>query len=506
MVKLATKEFMLEIDKKAEEMKKKILTSPDTIIYTGKAHYVAADGNDENDGLSPEKAWKTNKRVSDASKNGELCEGDAVLFKRGDIFRGQVIAAPGVTYAAYGSGDKPKIYGYEVDLADPCKWEVYNAEKHIWKYTDKILDAGTLVFNHGEKHSIKLIPTYTREGRFVLRDNTDVPFVMEEQMVRDLDIFSDTRMRFTEPPADDEKLFPVPMVTQDDFGDLYLRCDGGNPGEIFDSIEILPKRNTFAIGGRKNVRIDNLCIKYCGAHGIGGGGSVEGLRVTNCEIGWIGGSIQHYNGSNARCGIVTRYGNGIEIYGACKDYTVDNCWVYQCYDAGLTHQASAGAMKRDVCMTNVYYTNNLLEDSVYNIEYFLSETQGTNSIMDNFEISGNIMRRAGNGWGRQRYNPDSPANIKSWSSTNPAKDYRIFNNIIDRGTQRLVHIIAQDNESLPNMHDNIYIQPEGGKLGFVGVRDTETAKTHFAYDDKAPEVLAEVMGEKNSEFYYYNEE
>ena len=38
---------------------------------------------------------------------------------------------------------------------------------------------------------------------------------------------------------------------------------------------------------------------------------MSNLVVTNCEIGFIGGSVQHYNNTSA-----TRFGNAIEIYGS----------------------------------------------------------------------------------------------------------------------------------------------------------------------------------------------
>ena len=495
-MKKADNAFLSEIDRKASEMKEKILGSKDEITFSGKAHYVAEDGDDANDGLSPETAWRTPARVSSA----ELSVGDAVLFKRGDIFRGQVITAPGVTYAAYGEGDKPKIYGYEVNLADEGKWLLVNSAKNIWKYTDKTLDAGTLVFNDGEYHSIKLIPSYSREGKYVLRDEPDKDFVLDEQMVRDLDIFCDVRQEMSKPNPEIPELFPVPVINPNMYGDLYLRCDKGNPGKVFKSIELLPKRNTFAIKNNENVRIDNLCIKYCGAHGIGGG-SCKGLHVTNCEIGWIGGSVQHYNGSNPkRCGIVTRYGNGVEIYGWCEDYVVDSCYIYEVYDAGVTQQTTASGV-RDVKMYDVRYTNNLIERCVYNIEYFPSETKGTKSLMKNFEISGNILRYAGYGWGRQRYNPDTPAHIKSWDSANPAENYNIHDNIFDRSTYRMLHIAFADADSAPNLYGNTYIQEKGAKLGTFGVVG-EGAKVYHVYDENAEKVITEEFGEKNGNIYY----
>ena len=495
-MKSADSAFLAMIDGKAEEMKEKILRSKDEITYTGTAYYVSEKGDDRADGLTPETAWRTPSRVTAA----EFLPGDAVLFKRGELFRGQIVTRSGVTYAAYGEGEKPKIYGYEVNLADPSKWLPVNSGKHIWKYADKTLDAGTLVFNEGEYHSVKLIPSYSRDGKYVLRNEPEKDFVLDEQMIRDLDIFCDVRQELSNPSFDAPELFPVPLVTQDMYGDLYLRCDRGNPGEVFASIELLPKRNTFVVRKIENVRIDNLCIKYCGAHGIGGGDS-KGVHVTNCEIGWIGGSVQNYNPNNPkRCGFVTRYGNGVELYGWCEDYVVDGCYVYEVYDAGVTQQTTAGG-ERDVKMYDVRYTNNLIERCVYNIEYFLSATKGTKSLMKNFEISGNILRFAGYGWGRQRYNPDTPAHIKSWDSDNPAENYNIHDNIFDRSTYRMLHIAFADKDSAPNMYGNTYIQEKGAKLGTFGVVG-EGAAVYHVYDDNAEKVITEEFGEKNGEVYY----
>ena len=64
--------------------------------------------------------------------------------------------------------------------------------------------------------------------------------------------------------------------------------------------------------------IDNLCLKYGDCHGVGSGTN-EGLTITNCEFGWIGGSIQGESifGRNHP----TRFGNAVEIYGGCDGYS-----------------------------------------------------------------------------------------------------------------------------------------------------------------------------------------
>lgn len=110
------------------------------------------------------------------------------LFKRGDLFRGGVNVREGVSYGAYGAGEKPKIYGWDEDLADAAMWEETDSTHHIWKYKKLILDPGTLVFNSGEAHSRKLIPSY-RNLQFVCREDESKLFVMADEMTKNLDIF-----------------------------------------------------------------------------------------------------------------------------------------------------------------------------------------------------------------------------------------------------------------------------------------------------------------------------
>ena len=97
----ATTDFLKEIDALAEKRKSEILNSADDLRISGNIYYVSSLGDDANDGLTPEKAWKTLGKVSEA----ELSEGDGVLFRRGDTFRGRVKTRSGVTYGAYGEGD-----------------------------------------------------------------------------------------------------------------------------------------------------------------------------------------------------------------------------------------------------------------------------------------------------------------------------------------------------------------------------------------------------------------
>ena len=96
----------------------------------GRVYYVSNNGNDENNGLTPESAWQTFKNVDAESKI--LQEGDQVLFERGGIYRGSLRVVSGVTYSAYGDGKKPHLYGSLRNYAVPDLWEASDKEA-IWK-------------------------------------------------------------------------------------------------------------------------------------------------------------------------------------------------------------------------------------------------------------------------------------------------------------------------------------------------------------------------------------
>ncbi len=485
----------MHIEELAFERREAILAAKDETTASGQKYYVANGGDDARDGKSPETAWKTLERVSEA----DLRPGDAVLFRRGDLFRGTIRAKDGVTYAAYGEGEKPRLYGSECDLADPLLWELEDAGRHIWKCTRTLLDAGTLVFNHGEAHSRKLIPSYIG-GKFVCRNAPEREFALAAEMTQDLDLFCRFDAELTTKPSKGED-FPIPTTVRGCPGEMYLRCDRGNPGEVFDSIETLSARNLFQIGTAADVHIDNLCIKYVGRHAIGAGGDVpvRNLHVSNCEIGWIGGCIQHYFGTDPNYpqgtrGTVTRYGNGVEIYGACDGFDVHDCWIYQVYDAGVTHQVTC--FGKNLQLNNVRYHDNLIENCVYSIEYFLEiEREGNESSMNHIEMDHNILRLSGFGWGQQRHNTDTPAHIKGWSYVNTATQYSIHDNIFDRAGYRMLHLVALKKESLPKMERNTYAQHLGAMLGQYGANE-QAEPAILPFDEHAAQTIAQTFGDE----------
>ena len=253
-----------------------------------------------------------------------------------------------------------------------------------------------------------------------------------------------------------------------------------------------------------DVTIDNLCLKYTGVHGVGAG-TVNNLTVQNCEFGWIGGSVQ---------GIIqgrtyeTRLGNAVEIYGGCENYTVQNNYIYQIYDAGITHQYS-GVGDKVYNHTNVLYLNNVIENCVYSIEYFVSGCEPSNpSVMTNFRIEGNHMWYASRGFCEQRPPADRTwgAHIKGRCSRtgNRATGYVIKDNIFVDGKDRLLQITSNlynvdGSDSMPTFEGNIFVEQYGRKLGQVWQSETPDQQIDANFDFESIAYLSERTFERSKD-------
>ena len=112
----------------------------------GRVFYVDSEGgSDANKGVSPAASWASLERVNRA----ELGQGDTVRFKRGGAWRGTLVPVSGVegwpvTYAAYGTGDKPLLLGSAPRHAS-SDWvkagdRVWATRQRIWIPKHVILD------------------------------------------------------------------------------------------------------------------------------------------------------------------------------------------------------------------------------------------------------------------------------------------------------------------------------------------------------------------------------
>jgi len=93
-----------------------------------------SDGSDSDSGLTTALAWKTLSKVNAST----FTAGDQILFKKGDIWYGSLIApssgtlANRITFGAYGTGENPVISGFTTVSA----WS--NLGGNIWESTDAV--------------------------------------------------------------------------------------------------------------------------------------------------------------------------------------------------------------------------------------------------------------------------------------------------------------------------------------------------------------------------------
>jgi len=422
-------------------------------------------GDDAADGRSPSTAWRTLGRLA----NADVPSGSYVLLERGGVYRGSIRTKAGVTYSAYGTGEKPVVCASPEDGADARKWRQTENPK-VWAYDIGRRDVGTLVFDGGKAHAIKvLIRTDAKTGRKT-DQRTGLPFDSYRDLRRDLDFWHDYYENGT--------------------GLLYLFSEA-NPGGRFKSIEFCVKRNGVSIGANADVTVDNLCIKYTGAHGVGAG-TCRNLTVSNCEFAWIGGSIQ----GEAMFGRdhPTRYGNGVEIYGGCDGFVVTNCIFREIYDAAVTQQYDirpGDGMKR-FDQRHIRYVGNVIARCNYSIEYFLSAPNGNPSRMEDFVVADNLMSDAGFGYCEQRPDRGGAAHVKGWwrKDRNRAQGFVIRDNVMCRSQDSFLNIgsalrNADGSSSLPRFAGNLLMVASDEKFGYV----SETSPVLLSFGAEAQAVL-----------------
>lgn len=433
-----------ELRKGIEEISQRriseILGTKTEVSVTGTKYYVANDGNDENDGKSPEKPWRTLDRLNVS----EFSAGDGIFFQRGDTFRGTIEARPGVTYSAYGEGEKPKIFVWDKNSADASLWLATDVPG-VWLYAeDSEIDIGNVVFDD-KFCARKVYKSYEHDGR-TLDYHMQRPFCDYHDLVDNFTFYQDSR------PEGDKK--------------LYLRCNEGNPGELFSDIE-MSKRTTCIRIGKNNdgVTIDNLRISYAGIHGAAGHYG-DNITVQNCEFKWIGGCIQFQVGEAKSFFIhrtwPTPLGNAIEL-GQARNFNVKNNYIHQCYDAGITHQWGPGTdpiHARDIC-----YSDNVITDCVYAIEIFYGESMFkiSNRSCYGTHIENNILR-CGGGFGHEaRPDVGVTALIRCGRMLGDVKDYVISNNIFDRSREYMITAL-NDGTNAARFYDNLYVHKKGAKF------------------------------------------
>ena len=322
----------------------------------GKCYYISSvHGDDDNDGLSPETAWKSITKLV-RIREGEWFStpltsypamehiprrGDGVFLERGSVFNAELQTGhagdyamwlvDGVSYGAYGEGEKPVIT-CSVDYSGSRNW-VKTEYENVWML-EQTLDIPDCT-RQLSYHDIGNIIVKDRNGATgygikVLAADPENPFSGEKtvtfgKVTNGFEIYKSGGIPFTDPGClrNNLEYFHDWISAR-----VYLYCDRGNPGEVYDSV-ILARQGIGAYGGGSDCLVDNLAFRYIGTFGISTH-NIRNLTVQNCTFEWTGGCIQE-KGS-------TIFGGGIQNWCSCDGFYIRNCYSDQSLDAAFSTQ------------------------------------------------------------------------------------------------------------------------------------------------------------------------
>jgi len=415
--------------------------------YTGTAYYVSNFGSDDNNGLTPNTAWATVSKVNRA----ELKAGDAVFFERGDVWRGDYLYCKNaVTYSAYGKGEKPRFYGSPEDGAGLNKWQLYyegkNGEK-VWKFYKNITDTGGIVFNDGDSYAERIYGWWAKNG-YVLYEHPDQS--MEP------DTCLDKNLTFCSMIDYSGYDYPICRYDLNLSGPLYLRCDAGNPGTLFRSIEFETKDTNGSgwygiLNVVDNCVIDNLCVLYYGDAGIRANPDAKDIIVQNCEVGWGGNCIHEYSQPTPTVELMI---SGDGIYGECTGAVIKSNYCHEIDGGAITFEsypelAVTGRGNYNCC-------GNLVERCGQGI--WLHDDM--NKIkLDKVSIDDNYILYTGYGYCHGCW--CDLVSINFDTSILDVNSISITNNVLFLSKQYLFEFWSYENSPL-SVNRNIYVQNAGG--------------------------------------------
>ncbi len=466
-----------------EKRKNGILNSETTIVksdtfirgetYTGTAYYVSNNGNDDNDGLTPETAWKSPNRYDFGDI--DLQPGDAIFYERGSTFRlvnSWLTLRDDITYSAYGEGEKPVFTISAENSANPEYWSLYyegNDGEKIWQYSKLLGDVGGVVLDD-EYMCMRVLEWPTPDGYLALTFdgnnafggesyygpktgmvNTGKYLSAEENLTENLTFIS----RFDVTDLE----YPLDVVTVED-AVLYLRCDEGNPGELYDSIEIIA--GTYNNAGlplsayeANGFVLDNLAIKYYLSSAVGGNlNSCRSAVMQNCVVAF-GGSRLHKLYSAEPTQEESTIGDGVYVF--VNNVTFRNNYLYRT-NTGFTTE-TVGDPPEPMDLGTLKIVGNVFEDCDTPIQITYGEGCAPEAF-DEIIIQDNYMA----GTAKYRQQPiifyDAYAIHINYQNIRFFKHCDISENII-LGSERL--IFATQSKWFPfDIHDNVVAQDKDG--------------------------------------------
>ena len=225
-----------------------------------------------------------------------------------------------------------------------------------------------------------------------------------------------------------------------------------NPALSYNQLEVITTQTIINQSDKSYITYLNLNIKNGGSHGIGGG-NTQDILIDECTFSFIGGGDIVFPNTTTQ----SRFGNAIEFWEDAKDNTVQNCTIYEIYDAGVTNQSTGVSVQE-----NIIYRNNVIYNCEYSFEYFQNNSSSTTT---DIQFINNTCSYAGYGWGHsQRMNQHSGVDssgrhICIWSNQSEVENFNIKNNVFYEAKESCLYMLSPWNDSVNlTLDSNFYYQ------------------------------------------------
>jgi parallel beta-helix repeat protein len=383
-------------------------------------YYVDAQaGNDGNKGTTTRKPWKTIGKVNGSA----FRPGDSILFKRGSIWREQLIipssgsAGNPITFGAYGTGAKPVISGSNVVSAR--SWTLYSGNIYVANAGD--IPSPTQLYVDGTYYDIA---HYPNSGYLLATANsTDTTSIIDSNltlsadqivgataMVRAVSWYISTLSITAYDPATHTITLNAPLLDASTFmkvgfgfylqnmlwmldspkewyydpsaGKLYLwTASGDYPGN--HTVEFSSRAYGLLNMGRKYVTIQDLAITGANRYDIYVS-DANNVIVKNCELS--GGQVGIYFTSTSYSSILynsvwNTLGNGIQVSWNMNNIDVSNNTINNAGNVGVSPKESYAGLYFYGTAINI--TNNTITNSGYNgISYNGNLVDIRNNVID----------------------------------------------------------------------------------------------------------------------------
>ena len=266
-------------------------------------------------------------------------------------------------------------------------------------------------------------------------------------------------------------------------GKLYFRCDEGNPGELYGTIEFLQPYCFVAYAGGMDLVLDNLCIAYSAfTSGTGNTGWV----IQNCEFGWCGGAVCNYRSvlekeyGDAALGLnyilFGRRGGALSINN--PQTTAENNYVHHAFQEGISVEIFEG----DEGAADIRIADNLVEKC--NQPLILcnwDEEIDPDHNFKNLVVENNIvLDTAVDSLYNTDWEDNGSAAFTIQGGPNPHDGTVYVRNNIFAVSQGPLIVLAQCNDYMKVFSDNTYIQSAEGMGIFVNWQDNYPLEENIA--------------------------